>query len=258
MRKRSKAIEKFLMRSFLENGLKLTVRRLLGRKPPRPDGYALVERDGRNVVVEIELTEYQVDAENREKGGSPGVALSRVWRKVQESLYKRLVRSPVKVEARVTLKAPYIGVRDVRKIAEELVRQAREHSRGRAKTADVTTFGLGFPTLARYVETLHLQKVTYFGFMWPCANASATHVGLLPDHVADLVEAKVTNDYRWSPLSERWLLVCASAASVFETAGPEPFPVEWEHARLECVSAASPFDRVFFWDRAHNWCRVLK
>src|SRR5688572_16534719 len=106
MRKRQKQFEKSLVRFFLEHVLGLSVRRLLGRKPPRPDTYCVVERNGESDILEIELIEYQVDAPIGHGGGSPGERLNSFWGKVQESLRRRLTRRPIEVEVRVTLKHP--------------------------------------------------------------------------------------------------------------------------------------------------------
>jgi hypothetical protein len=115
-----------------------------------------------------------------------------------------------------------------------------------------------FPLLARCVETLTLRKVSYHGFHWTCTNASAAVVGLLPERVGDIVRRKGNKPYRWARNGEKWLLICASGESVVATAGPPPTPAEWADLDLQAACKASPFDRVYFWDRPHRWHKRLK
>ena len=80
MPKNQKQVEKFIVRQFLENGLRLQISRLFACHPPRPDTHAVIEANGEKRVVEIELVEYQVDASTNKEGGSPGEKLHAFWR----------------------------------------------------------------------------------------------------------------------------------------------------------------------------------
>jgi hypothetical protein len=100
MRKRQKKVERLLVGEFLENALGVIVRRLLGRVPPRPDVYAVIEKLGRKSTIEVELTEYQVDTPSESKGGSPGARLNSYWQLVQQSLHRRLTKKDIIVRSR--------------------------------------------------------------------------------------------------------------------------------------------------------------
>jgi hypothetical protein len=263
MRNRQKQVEKFLVREFLEKGLRLNVIRLLGRNPGpnsrRPDIYAVIEKDGGNTVLEIELTEYQVDTPSGKEGGSPGERLNSFWREVQESLWRRLSKGPVKVEVLVTLNDPSkVKKKEARGFAEELVRLARKFDLSASKDALFTAFQPKFPLLAQYVRKLILKKVSYYSFAWTCTNASAAMVGVLPKHVANLVQKKGNKTYTWAKKAEKWLLVCASGRAIVGHGGPPPNPVTWQDPELQAACKVSPFDRVFFWDRVRNWYQWLK
>jgi hypothetical protein len=259
MRKRQKQIEKCLIREFLTNALDLTVCRLWGRCPPRPDSYAVIERDGASVTVEIESTEYQVDTASGKKGGSPGVRLHSFWRKVQESLCRRLTRKPIEVDVCVTLKDPSkVNPDDSHDFAEELVQLARGFKFPPAGVAKLEVFLPEYPLLAKYVKQARLKKVGFYSIFWTCTNTLAANVGLIPDLVADHIRTKSNKKYKWAKNSEKWLLVCASGGSIVGTAGPPPASVRWQDQGLQDACRASPFDRVYFWDRPHSWSERLK
>ncbi len=258
MRKRQKNIEKSLLREFLESALGLTIIRLLGRRRPRPDGYAVIEEHGRKAILEIELTEYQADVRTLE-GGSPGERLSNFWRKVQESLCRRLSKNPIEVEIRVTMKDPSkVKSKDARGFAEELVRLARGFDALASEARSLTTFQPEFPLLTLYVRRLTLNKVSFYSFDWTCADASAAMVGVSPKHLTSLVRKKASKNYRCAKNAEKWLLVCASGKSIVGHAGPPPPPTTWQDPELQAVRKAAPFDRVFFWDRVRGWHESLK
>jgi hypothetical protein len=263
MRSRQKQVEKFLVREFLEKNLGLNVIRLLGRNPGpnshRPDIYAAIEKNGGKVVLEIELTEYQVDTQFANAGGSPGERLNSFWREVQESLWRRLSKRPVEVEVLVTLNDPSkVKKVEARGFAEELVRLAREFDFSASRTVSLTAFQPRFPLLAQYVRKLSLKKVGFYSCAWTCTNASAAMVGVIPRHVANLVRKKGNKNYTWAEKAEKWLLLCASGRSIVGHAGPPPNPVAWQDPELQAACKASPFDRVFFWDRVRGWHESLK
>ena len=281
MRNCQKDVEKFLVRNFLENAIGLTVRRLLSRLPPKPDIYAVVERNEQKSALEIELTEYQVDSSGDQEGGSPGARLNSFWRKVQASLYRRLSRKPLNVEVLVTLDNPSaVKVRTARAFAEELVRLARGFDFPASGSCNITVFKPRFPLMARYLHTseacivkdlhpefpvlakyaskLTLTRVSYTGFLWQCTNASAAMVGFSSKRVADDIRRKANNTYKWAKNSEKWLLVCASGDAIVGTAGPPPALDIWQDEALQAACIASPFERVYFWDRPHGWHKCLK
>jgi hypothetical protein len=257
--KTPEADRKSLVREFLEKVLGWTVCRLLGRHPPRPDIYAVIQKNGQKAILEIELVEYQVDTSTGEEGGSPGERLNSFWRKVQARLCRRLSKKPVKVEVRVTLKEPSkVKINDAGGFAEELVRLARGFVFPPWGTSTLTAFQPEFHLLARYIRTVTLKKVSYYTFAWTCADASAANVGISPRHVADLVRKKATKTYSWAKKAEKWLLICASGRSVVARAGSPPAPTVWRYPELQAACRNSPFDRVFFCDLPRRWYEVLK
>jgi hypothetical protein len=259
MRKLQKQVEKSQVRYFLENVLGLSVRRLLGRNPPRPDIYSVVERNGGTAILEIELVEYQVDTSSGQENGSPGERLNSFWRKVQDSLCRRMSKKPVKVDVRVTLKdASTVKNQKARGFAEELVRLAFGFDFSASDAASLTTFQPEFPLLAQYVRTLTLTKVSFCSIGWTCTDASVANVGVSPKHVASLVRNKGNKTYTWAKNAEKWLLVCASGRTIVGRAGAPPTPATWQDPGLKAACIASPFDRVHFCDLPGRWHKCLK
>jgi hypothetical protein len=263
MRRQQKAAEKAIVRAFLENVLALHVLRLVGRNPSRyshpADIYAVVERDGGTAVLEIELVEYQVDASDGQEGGSPGERLNSFWRKVQDSICRRLSKNPVEVDARVTLKHPTkVKQKDAQGLAGELVRFVRGFSFAALEPESLTVFPEELPLMAEYVQILTLTKVSHYSIVWTCTDASVAFVGVSPRHVASLIRRKGKKDYTWTKDAEKWLLVCASGRSVFGRAGSQPAPATWQDPELQAACIASPFDRIYFSDLPRRWYEQLK
>jgi len=260
MRTRSKPdVEKLLANEFLRDALGISVTTLVSQSEPRPDVYASVEDNGRMLKLQIELTEYHIDASRRQKGGSPGMRSQRLWRAVQASLGRRLTRAPLNVDVHVRLKDPLKTSESIAlPLAAELVEFARRFDFGLSTAAVATAFGAKFPLLREHVHRLRLTKVTFNSFHWTCANISAAAVGLLPDRVAELIESKNRKTYSWFPNAERWLLICASGSAIVGTAGPRPLGPTWRNVRIEAACTSSPFDRIYFWDRPHEWHEGLK
>src|SRR5439155_647316 len=128
--------------------------------------------------------EYQVDVPSGQNGGSPGVRLHSFWRKVQESVGRRLTKNPVEVEVSVTLKdRSRVKINDARDLAAELVRIARRFDLSASKAAALESFQPEFPLLAHYIRTLTLTKVSFYSSGWTCTDASVASVGLSPKHV---------------------------------------------------------------------------
>jgi len=281
MRSSQKVREKLLAREFLHDVLGMTIYRLLGRSPPRADCYAVIQRNEQTEIIEIELTEYQVDSLAGQKGGSPGVRLSSFWRKVKESLFRRLSRHRLNVEVIVTLEDASAVKNDIAPaFAEELVRFARGIDLPTTGMCTITVFKPKFarmaaypptsedcfvkdlrpefPILAKFVGTLRLSKVTYNSLHWTCTNASAAMVGLLPNRLEADVRNKSRKTYKWAKNSEKWLLICAAGDSIVGTACPHLAVDGWQDEELLAACKTSPFDRVYFWDRPHRWHERLK
>jgi hypothetical protein len=263
VRKLQKEVEKFVAREFLEKVLGLKVLRLRGRNPSGnsqpPDVSAVIERDGAKATLEIELTKYQVDAPSGEAHGSPGERLNSFWRKVQESLRRRLSKKPVQVEVSVTLKDPAaIEQTDARGLAQELVQLARGFESSASPVAVVDTFPAEFPLLRRYIRTLSLKKVGFYSCYWTCSQVSAANVGLNPRIVANLVRKKTKKRYSWAKHSEKWLLVYASGQSVVSNVAAPPTPATWQDLELQAACIAAPFDHVYFCDLPRRWAKRLK
>jgi hypothetical protein len=275
-----KKVEKLLIREFLENVLGMTIRRLQGRSPPRADARAVIKANGRDAVLEIELTEYHVDRPCDQKGGSPGARLNSFWGNVRESLYRRLTRKPINVEVLVTLDdASAVKADKARAFAEELVRFARGFDFPPPGTCTITVFKPQFPRMAEYmpssedfivrdlrpnfpllaefVTRLILTKVSYHALHWTCTNASAAMVGLSIERVKADVQKKANKAYKWGKNAEKWLLICASGGSIVGTAGPQPAPETWQDEELLATCSKSPFHRIYFWDRPHRWQKRL-
>lgn len=259
MSKNQKQVEKYIARQFLEKRLHLHLSRLLACNPPRPDAYAVINGAGYKRVVEIELVEYQVDAPNGKKCGSPGERLYSFWREVQESLYRRLRKNPIKVDVSVTLEEPInIKQNTDRDFGEELVRLGRQFSRDTSNFASLDRFSPEFPVLATHVQKLTLKRVGYFSFAWTCTNASAHMVGISPSLIENLVRKKSKKAYKWSKNAEKWLLVCASGRSIVAHGGPRPDPAIWADPELQRICKTSLFDRVVFYDLIRDWHKDLK
>ena len=205
------------------------------------------------------LQHLQVDTSEGWRGGSPGERLNSFWRKVIESLYRRLNKKRIKVEVSVTFKEPSrIKANDSGRFAEELVRLAREFEISKSESTSLTSFRPEFPLLCRHVPRLTLKKVNYYSFAWTCTNASAAMVGMNPKRVASLVRTKAKKNYKWANKADKWLLVCASGLSIVAHAGPVPPAATWQDSELQAACMASPFDQVFFWDRVRGWPKKLK
>jgi hypothetical protein len=281
MRNTQRVREKLLAREFLHNELGITIYRLLGRSPPRADCYAVIEKNKNREIIEIELTEYQVDTTAGQKGGSPGVRLDSFWRKVNESLRRRLSRKPIDVEVIVTFDdASAVKNSFAPAFAAELVRLARGFDFPASRTCTITVFKPQFPRmaeflhtskecivrdlrpefplLAEFARTLVVTKVSYNSLRWACTNASAAMVGLLPNRLAADVRNKSSKTYKWAKNSEKWLLICAAGDSVVGTAGPSHLSDGWQDTEVLAACRTSSFDRVYFWDRPHQWHKRLK
>ena len=259
MGKHQKLVEKSLVRTFFEKVLGQTVRRLLGRHPPRPDVYCVVERGGTTALVEVELVEYHVDTRFGIKGGSPGERLYDFCRRVQDSLRRRLSKKPIKVDVGYTLiDASAVNISEARAFADELVRLARGFDFSVSEVASIEGFQPEFPLLARYVQTMTLRKVNYFAVRWRCTDVSIGSVGASPKIVAALVQRKSKKKYKWAKNTEKWLLVCASGRTIVGHAGPPIAATALQDPDLLQVCQNSPFDRVYFTDLTRGWKVCLK
>jgi len=256
--RKKRDVEKFLLRDFLARSLDATVIRVLARKDPRPDCYAVVVEDGTRSVIEAEITEYHCDTPNNGAGGSPGERLERQWRTVQDYLLPRLNRRPLKFDVNVSLLHPTKPIRDTRRFATELlqfVRSARLTSDHRSDL--IEQFPPGYPLLSRHISELRLRRSPFPNPLVVCDDASAAFIGLIPERVGQIIRGKSAKNYTWAKNALRVLLICASGNSIVGRAG-RPMPDEfWQHPQIRDALALRAFDRVYFWERISGWFKQL-
>jgi len=276
-----------LIRRFLQfmgyRILSLTVRE-------KPDAQATVEKDGRQLLLGIEHTQYHVDTPPGATGGSPGAKLASFWGEVQERLECLQESFKLPVDCRVRLhndmeprmnEAPHLADQLVRLAKKELetaipnrgdsveynIRKRGEPKPIKKATPNggqrvyINRLPDGYPLLQKYVRSLEIKNVVDSGvlFAWPCANTSVANVGVDPRHVATAVrnKAREASHYDWGDAKEKWLVICAHGSPIVSNAGPLPELVDWQRADLTQDCQSSRFDRIFFYQSLYPWCQPI-
>jgi len=244
--------EIFIIKEFLEKGLRLPLFWVTAQKPPQPD--ALVEiADGR--LFEIEHTDYQYD--QQANGGSPGRKLAAFWEAVIKHIcYRQKIRA-VYAEASVRLKDHAdLGTREVVPFADELFAFAEEYQPEQGRK-ELKCFA-GYPLLFKYAEEIAVWPTQGRTCCWSCSNVNCGSVAVVPKEIARAIKTKSGKLYTWADGAVKCLLIVASGASLSSSAGPHGTIAEWQSPELEDACRTAPFDRVYFWEGTHHWHHVLK
>jgi hypothetical protein len=93
---------------------------------------------------------------------------------------------------------------------------------------------------------------------WTCVNLTTSPVAFNANLVVSIIQGKASraHKYDWDDAEEKWLLITAEARSISNVAGREEW-LDEESCRTVRAVDKSPFDRVYFWERPHDWIREL-
>ena len=94
---------------------------------------------------------------------------------------------------------------------------------------------------------------------WQCGNIDTGGIGLNLNYIRTAVgkKNKKAANYDWQFADEKWLLIVAEGNTLSEHAGPSE-EREWNDSELRTLCCASPFDRIYFWERGRRWYKSLK
>jgi len=273
--RKPKAVEQFLIREFVCDALHYTISR--PEWCERPDAILTLHKGKTKRRVAIEHTGYFNDATAGQC--SPLTPIADFWKRVQTSLAHRISHRKhlADLMGRVQLsRRHFAGQRNsqtqedlARRLAQEIVQFLERHPiadsacfPAHSDAAPGTEFS-DFPTLERMVFSMRLQRaprIRYFSrHHWLCFNLTAGSIGLNMGNIRTSIERKNQKaaNYDWRSADEKWLLIVAACGNLSEHAGP-PEEHKWNDSELRTLCCASPFDRIYFWERAWRWYKLLK
>jgi hypothetical protein len=115
------------------------------------------------------------------------------------------------------------------------------------------------------LQSLRLVRVTDDAMAvsvcsWNCSNITTAHIGISMDYIKSAIAQKNRKaaNYNWRNAEEKSLLIVAGGGDVNTSAPRSDEGVEWREPALVNLCATSPFDRIVFWNRVHQWHRWLK
>lgn len=281
--KKQRTKERKLVRSFLEiAGYKINSVLSYPDGQQRPDVVATFRQGGKKVKVGVEQTDYFVDLEkniasSRNKS-SPGNRIVNLWTEVNKSISRRVVRSQElqQITGHVLLKKSYcdfISYRTgdseyrqrARKLAQELIKLIKEKviatkaPYGHCIKLVNSEIPSGYSTLRSAISSITLWRHEARKARWGCSNADATSIGLTQNELIDIINAKRKQAAKqnWGKVDERWLLITASGASVFQMADLRPENFKWTSQEIVQACKKSIFSKIIFWDDSLSWYTVI-
>ena len=95
---------------------------------------------------------------------------------------------------------------------------------------------------------------------WLCSNLSTGHVSLDVEVVKSAIRRKnsIARSYSRDDLEELWLVITATGETISNHAGPISVSGALADSEIQNLCDSSPFDRIYFWERASRWHRSLK
>ncbi len=222
----------------------------------KPDVQATVEMGEKRLKIGVEHTDYYVDTKPGES--SPGKQLASTWRQVQTSIRRRISHRPIlqHITGLVAFKRNRsLPLRHANDLAKELVQLAQDYSVNHSGERTITKFLSNFPLLNAYISKVILIKTDCRNVSWECINVNASSIGVSADEISLIVSQKAPKSFKYcrAQLDELWLVITASASTIFQSTGPCADLVYWESPPLEAACRSTAFDRIFFWDRIYNW-----
>ncbi len=265
-KREKKKKEELLAREFFEH-IGISSRALEMREPPCPDAEVRCLIDGRERVLGVELTEYQVDAQRN--GGSKERMLDSLGRRILETAQKQCTAiDPQMEQLHVEIssnKANPPSSRDEDRIAADLAKFLSDRFAG--MTESWTRFLRhrrdfeGYPELEAHMDWIHVYRCgpeVRGPLLWQY-NGTA-HVRMVEDVVLNILEQKARKRKAYSlpDATEYWLVICAGVSIPSDCAGPQSHCHEvLQSARIRTTGSQAGFDRIYFWDRAHDWHEVM-
>lgn len=274
--RKPKEVEQFLIREFVCDALHYTICR--AEWCEAPDAILTVQKGRARNHIAIEHTGYFNDTTAGEC--SPLTPIADFWRSVQTSLAHRIGHRKhlADLTGRVWLNPKHFADRRPdpmtqeklsRDFAEDLVDFLESHAiadsaRFPAHSAHArgTEFS-DFPLLESMVASMSVRRIPG-GVLrplcnWLCENISTGCIGLSLENIRTTVRNKNNKaaNYNWRSADEKWLLIVAACGNLSENAGL-PQDREWDDSELRALCCESPFDRIYFWERARRWYKALK
>jgi hypothetical protein len=273
--RKPKEVEQFLIREFVCDALHYTISR--PEWCESPDAILTLRKGRAKRRVAIEHTGYFNDTTAGQC--SPLTPISDFWKRVQTSLGRRISHRKhlADVMATVELNTGRFAGRPDSRTQEELARQLAKEIvdfldvhpiTGSARfpahsAASPGTEFSDFPTLKRMVFSMRLQRIPGIAYFsrhhWTCFNISTGSIGLSLEYIRTSIKNKNAKaaSYDWRSADEKWLLIVAACGNLSEQAGP-PEERNWDDSELRTLCCKSPFDKIYFWERARRWYKSLK
>jgi len=113
------------------------------------------------------------------------------------------------------------------------------------------------------VASIRLERIPGIDYFsrhhWRCLNISTGPIGLDLNCIRTVIENKTqkATKYNWQLADEKWLLI-ATAGDYLSTHVGEPKERDWNDPELRALCRASPFDRIYFWERIRRWYVLLQ
>lgn len=273
--RKPKAVEQFLIREFVRDAMHHTIS--CPDWCESPDAILTLRKGKRKRRVAIEHTGYFNDTMAGQH--SPLTPISDFWKCVQTSLVRRIGRRRrlADMMGRVRLgTGRFAGQCDAKtqeklakQFAEEMVDFLEAHpiaetARFPAHSADSpgTEFS-DFPTLKSMVFSMSIRRCPGLVLLprcsWLCDNITTGCIGLNLNYIKTSVKKKNEKavNYDWRLADEKWLLIVAAGGNLSEQAGG-PEEQLWDDPELRTLCCASPFDKIYFWERVRCWYKLLK
>jgi hypothetical protein len=95
---------------------------------------------------------------------------------------------------------------------------------------------------------------------WSCSNITTKHISVSESYIKSAIRQKNRKaaSYNWHDAEEKWLLIVAGGGHVNTCAPRLHAGVKWDEPDLKQLCAESPFDKIVFWNRVHQWQRWIK
>ena len=264
--------ELFVIREFV-GLLGYSVCRALSPDPPAPDALLTLRKGTEMKTIAIEHTEYfndEIEAAMEGKKGktnSQGMPVFQFWRKVKESLKRRISQRSRRydgkgmIRANVKLSVNRIQKQNPRQLAGELLDFVEANLGQRKAKYDRRADFDGYPTMKNAVVSLRFEVTDSWDYFdWQCQNISSGVIGTDVRKITERIKGKNKKaaKYDCGTASEKWLLIAASGSTPGNRAAPADAQVNWVDEELQEVCGISPFVRVFFWERVSQWYKSLK
>lgn len=273
--RKPKEVEQFLIWEFVCEALHYATSRCEWCESP--DSVLTLRKGAYTRRVAIEHTGYFNDTVAGKC--SPLTPISDFWKSVQTSLGRRFSQRKdlAELAGRVRLHTRRLSRRLDPATRETLARQFAGELADFLRTNPVTTPArfprysasapgtefYDFPRLKELVDNMRVRRSPGLALLprcsWLCGNITTGSIGLNLDYVKSSVKRKNKKaaKYDWRSADEKWLLIVAGGSNLSEQAGIVE-DTEWNDSELRALCHASPFDRIYFWERIRCWYKSLK